>query len=137
MLELKAINLLVNINNLKMKYIKDKTKSEKIANQINELEKERELLDFFIFLKNSLDSKYKICYQSFDSIAIKIKRKNTFINNIIFGKLNYKKVSLIIKKIINESKYKDYISFYNSNSIYSFILLDSEKSIILDKIQKF
>lgn len=137
MLELKAFSLLFDINNLKIKYINNKTKSEKIVNQINELEKERALLDFFIFLKNSLDSKYKIYYQSFDSISIKSKRKNTFINNIIFGKLNYKKVNLIIKKIINESKYKDYISFYNSDSIYSFILFDSEKSIILDKIQKF
>lgn len=110
---------------------------EKRIEEIDNLKIQLKFLDLFIFLSDCLNYNYEIKLLEKNSITITSKRKENFINNLIFGKINYQKVSLLIKDIIKKSKYKDLISFYNSNENFIFYLNDNKKIEILNKINEF
>lgn len=124
-------------NDLPFLLLRNHEEYEKRIEKIDNLKIQLKFLDLFIFLSDSLNYNYEIKLLETNSITITSKRKENFINNFIFGKINYQKVYLLIKDIIKKSKYKDLISFYNSNENFIFYLNDNKKIEILNKIKEF
>ena len=122
-------------NDLPFLLLRNHEEYEKRIEKIDNLKIQLKFLDLFIFLSDSLNYNYEIKLLETNSITITSKRKENFINNFIFGKINYQKVYLLIKDIIKKSKYKDLISFYNSNENFIFYLNDNKKIEILNKIK--